>query len=657
MLPPPGRPAGWKTESTDRAVVGRPGGSVLLKKKNGHAQVRIFRPASSLHCTAAGQPQRGAGITAVSQTNCTDSALIMSAASRALAPPSAAGVEKNLAVEAAAQAASTAPADDASEGSDADAGGDDAPTIELHIKCPTGPLLTLDHVPATLTVADLKRRIHATRADLPAHLQRLAVATLNGDESARVVLGNNEPLDSFACVTDGCTIDVIPKEGRATFIGAVYMAAVLEYLSAEVLELAGNAARERNKENISVCDIRAAVANDEELSKLIDCLAIYHKRTLPFMFPELDTEFADNLVESKANVGAYKYAHWGRDQDEREDAGDDEHEPPADELARQGVIEDEEDPDDDSDDDSDPTMSPAEARSFLGTDIKPLILRRGVSAILDLEYQESIRKVLKQVHAEKGITEQGMATVNLIVNLALNVIASFAFYCAAEGCEKTLTCLAVQNALIVTFPGELVKHAVSEGTKAVTRFVDEMHRFDERNQSGRCPRLVTFSDYAGLQFPLYQRYLDAAFADFRPEPVHSAAMGSFHIAVQPRFSHGFGHAICLEVTRDDCVGDVASRARDAFRLSPPQEYALAFSQDFQRNITGQDDASETLLDVGRSLGSCGIDANCLNAFINPPECTMASCPSLVLHDCKVAELSLKVIMMLLNVLTCEWPEY
>uniref|UniRef100_A0A1Q3FAT4 Histone H2A n=1 Tax=Culex tarsalis TaxID=7177 RepID=A0A1Q3FAT4_CULTA len=74
------------------------------------------------------------------------------------------------------------------------------------------------------------------------------------------------------------------KGNYAERIGAgapVYLAAVLEYLVAEILELGGNASRDNKRTRIIPRHLQLAIRNDEELNRLMLGVTISQGGVLP----------------------------------------------------------------------------------------------------------------------------------------------------------------------------------------------------------------------------------------------------------------------------------------------------------------------------------------------------------------------------------------
>ncbi len=85
-------------------------------------------------------------------------------------------------------------------------------------------------------------------------------------------------------------------------------------------------------------------------------------------------------------------------------------------------------------------------------------------------YSSYIYKVLKQVHPDTGISKRGMSIMNSFINDVFERIASEAGKLTRYNKKSTLSSREIQTAVRLMLPGELAKHAVSEGTKAVTKF-------------------------------------------------------------------------------------------------------------------------------------------------------------------------------------------
>ncbi|KAF8822504.1 histone H2Bb [Cardiosporidium cionae] len=107
--------------------------------------------------------------------------------------------------------------------------------------------------------------------------------------------------------------------------------------------------------------------------------------------------------------------------------------------------------------------------------IKP---KKGASDVHRKKYKKSrsetyssyIFKVLKQVHPEIGISKKSMIIMNSLVSDTFEKVAMEAGKLCKYNKKDTLSSREIQTAIRLVLPGELSKHAVSEGTKAVTKF-------------------------------------------------------------------------------------------------------------------------------------------------------------------------------------------
>ena len=109
-----------------------------------------------------------------------------------------------------------------------------------------------------------------------------------------------------------------------------------------------------------------------------------------------------------------------------------------------------------------------------------------------------IRRVLMQIHPDIGITADALSQVDSFINVVAKCIAKeAAFLCntnmsrgktKAKKVKHTLSSRTVQASVRLVLPGELTKHAVSEGTRAVTRYVMSERPGKERAEARRRDR-------------------------------------------------------------------------------------------------------------------------------------------------------------------------
>jgi histone H2B len=86
------------------------------------------------------------------------------------------------------------------------------------------------------------------------------------------------------------------------------------------------------------------------------------------------------------------------------------------------------------------------------------------------EYRTYIHKILKQVHPTMEISRRGMNVMNDLIREVIERIFIEASSMCSRSKKVTLSSREIQTAVRLILPGEIAKHAVSEGTKAVTKY-------------------------------------------------------------------------------------------------------------------------------------------------------------------------------------------
>lgn len=84
-------------------------------------------------------------------------------------------------------------------------------------------------------------------------------------------------------------------------------------------------------------------------------------------------------------------------------------------------------------------------------------------------YASYIFKVLKQIHPDTGISKRSMSIMNSFINDIFEKIATEAGKLVRYNKRATLSSREIQTAVRLVLPGELARHAVSEGTKASSK--------------------------------------------------------------------------------------------------------------------------------------------------------------------------------------------
>lgn len=125
----------------------------------------------------------------------------------------------------------------------------------------------------------------------------------------------------------------------------------------------------------------------------------------------------------------------------------------------------------------------------IAPDVKVLPTSSNVPII---NFNVSIDRVLGQFHPDSGLGSDAKSQLNFLVNKLASAVINTATELADLNNQSTLDIKVVQSAVLEVLPGELAKHAVSQGTKAVTKFTT--HKVEKKTKtSGATKAGLVFS--------------------------------------------------------------------------------------------------------------------------------------------------------------------
>lgn len=123
-----------------------------------------------------------------------------------------------------------------------------------------------------------------------------------------------------------------------------------------------------------------------------------------------------------------------------------------------------------------------------------------------VKFDTFIYKVLRQIHPDNGMSGDGLSTLNNLVRISIKNIMNGVNTLMLNGTRKTISAREIQSSVRLMLPIELSRHAVTEGTKATTKYCNmKLERKEEAKKAkskGEKLHPISRASMAGLLFPV-----------------------------------------------------------------------------------------------------------------------------------------------------------